>query len=299
MTPFLLGLIGIALSLPVPALLGRADWPYRSPAAGIVMWQSLALAAILATSGAGLSTALWLVSEDDPQPWRVALHVLLLLVGVLIWARFWWAVWTVWRRTGARRRRQRHLVDLLAEPEGDVSDRVGPALRVLQHESPVAYCLPDRTKSRVVVTSGAIEHLSADELRAVLEHERAHVSARHDLVLEGFEFLRAAYPRVLRTDAPLEQSRVMVELLADDAARRVAGDRALAGAIVALAGSQTPAGTLGVGSAATIRMARLRDPRSGWWAAGLAWAISVVVLVVPTVFLAGPWIFHAIDVLRG
>ncbi|GAA1732328.1 M56 family metallopeptidase [Aeromicrobium alkaliterrae] len=299
MTPFLLGLIGIALSLPVPALLARARWPYRSPAAGIVMWQSLALAAILATSGAGLATALWLVSEADPPVWRVAAHVAVLLVGVLVWARFWWAVSTVWRRTEARRRRQRHLVDLLAEPDADISARLGPALRVLQHESPVAYCLPDRTESRVVVSSGAIEHLTAAELRAVLEHERAHVSARHDLVLEGFEFLRAAYPRVLRTDAPLEQSRIMVELLADDAARRVAGERALAGAIVALAGSSAPAGALGSGTSATIRMDRLRDPSGGWWAAGLAWAISVVVLVVPTVFLAVPWIAHAVDVLLG
>ena len=66
MTPLLLGLIGVALALPVPALLARSSWPYRSPAAAIVMWQSLALAAILAISGAGLSTALWLVSQDDP-----------------------------------------------------------------------------------------------------------------------------------------------------------------------------------------------------------------------------------------
>jgi len=298
-TPLLLGLIGIALSLPVPALLGRTSWPYRSPAAGIVMWQSLALAAILATSGAGLSTALWLVAEDDPPAWRVALHVLALLVGVLVWARFWWAVWTVWRRTDARRRRQRHLVDLLGEHDASIAERVGPALRVLQHESPVAYCLPDRTESRVVVSSGAIENLTEEELRAVLEHERAHVGARHDLVLEGFEFLRAAYPRVLRTDAPLEQSRVMVELLADDAARKVTGDRALAGAIVTLAGSRAPEGTLGVGNEALLRIERLQRPPTTWWATALALTISAVVLVVPTVFLAAPWMVHAIDVLRG
>lgn len=294
MTPLLLGLIGIALTLPVPALLARTRWPYRSPAAGIVMWQSLALAAILATSGAGLSTALWLVSEDDPSAWRVALHVLVLAVGVLVWARFWWAVWTVWRATEARRRRQRQLVDLLGEPG---SDNLAPALRVLRHETPIAYCLPDRTEARVVVSSGAIEALDADGLRAVLEHERSHVRARHDLVLEGFEFLRAAYPKVLRTDAPLEQSRVMVELLADDAARRVTGDRALAGAIVALAGSAAPDGALGSGGSALIRLDRLREPPTRWWATTLALGISAVVLVVPTVFLAVPWIVHAVEVL--
>ena len=61
MTPIWLGLLGLALALPVPALLARSTWPLRAPRAGIVMWQSLAVAAILATSGAGLSSALWLV----------------------------------------------------------------------------------------------------------------------------------------------------------------------------------------------------------------------------------------------
>ncbi|MFT4188334.1 MAG: M56 family metallopeptidase [Aeromicrobium sp.] len=264
------------------------------PRRRIVMWQSLALAAILATSGAGLSTALWLVSHDDPPLWRVVAHVAVLAIGVLVWARFWWAVWTVWRRTEERRRRQRELADLLGESDGTI-----PALRVLRHDAPVAYCIPDRTQTRVVLSSATIEKLDADELRAVLEHERSHLSARHDLILEGFEFLRAAYPKLLRTDAPLEQSRVMVELLADDAARKAAGDRPLARAIVAMAGSAAPAGTLGAGGVATIRMRRLTDPPTRWWATALALTISAVVLVVPTVFLAIPWMAHAARVLIG
>ena len=43
--------------------------------------------------------------------------------------------------------------------------------------------------SRVVVSSGAIEALSDDELAAVLAHERAHLHARHDLVLFPFRSL--------------------------------------------------------------------------------------------------------------
>ena len=45
MTPIWLALIGLALALPVPAVLARATWPHLAPAAGIVLWQSLALAA--------------------------------------------------------------------------------------------------------------------------------------------------------------------------------------------------------------------------------------------------------------
>ncbi len=293
MTPIWLGLLGIALTLPVPALLARTSWPLRAPRAGIVMWQSLAVAAILATSGAGLSTALWLVSVNDPSPWRVGLHVAVLGVGILVWARFWWAVWTVWRSTDARRRRQRHLVDLLGEPDG-----AEPALRVLRHETPIAYCLPSRTDSRVVLSSGTIDALDRDELQAVLEHERSHVRARHDLVLEGFEFLRAAYPRFLRTDAPLHQSQVMIELLADDAARRVGGVKPVAKALVTLADAPTPAGALGVGSAAAVRLDRLRrsEPNDRV-AAAVMYAFSAAVVLVPTFVIAVPWMVHAWAVL--
>ncbi|GAA2079040.1 M56 family metallopeptidase [Aeromicrobium halocynthiae] len=293
MTPVALGLIGLALALPVPALLARARWPHRSPAAAIVMWQSLALAAILATSGAGLATALWLVTDEDPAPWRIVAHVVVLGVGLMVWARFWWAAWHVWRDTQRRRGRHRELVDLLGEPHG-----LAPAVRILAEQTPVAYCIPRLRDSRVVLSSGALENLDEESVAAVLEHERAHVRTRHDLVLEAFSVLRRAYPRVLRTDAPLRQSQLLVELMADDAARRRVGDAPLARAIVALAGSRTPAGALGAGGDALVRLERLRDAdRSSWWATTLAIAISCAVLVVPTVALAVPWMAHALEVL--
>ena len=289
MTPVLLGLIGLALALPVPAALARTSWPLLVPRAGIVLWQSFALAAVLAISGAALATALWLVTHDELTWWRVALHLTILGIGVLVWARFWWAAWSVYRETQTRRRRQRHLVDLLGEADG-----MAPALRILQEETPLAYCVPGITSSRIVVSQGTISTLSAAEYAAVLEHERAHVRRRHDLVLEAFTVLHRAFPRVLRTDAPLVQSQIMVELLADDAARRSHGDASVAGALVALAGAPTPAGALGSGGAAAVRMARLQrpDPRNPV-ASVAAYAISVVVLVAPTVLLAVPWMLHA------
>ncbi len=295
MTPVLLGLIGLALALPVPAVLARMSWPMLVPRAGIILWQSFALAAVLAISGAALSTALWLVTHDELTWWRVALHLTIMGIGVLVWTRFWWAAWTVYRETQARRRRQRALVDLLGEADG-----MAPALRILQEETPIAYCVPGIGSPRIVVSQGTISTLSAAEYAAVLEHERAHVRRRHDLVLEAFTVLHRAFPRFLRTDAPLVQSQIMVELLADDVARRSFGQAPVAGALVALAGSPTPAGALGVGGAATVRMSRLQqpDPRHPW-ASVAAYTISVVVLVAPTVLLAVPWMVHALAVLRS
>lgn len=293
MTPVWLGLIGLALVLPVPALLARASWPSRSPAAGVVLWQSLALAAVLAISGAALSTALWLVTSDLTW-WRIVLHVLILGIGVLVWARFWWAGWQVWRQTAERRRRHRELVDLLGEPYGAL-----PAVRILAERTPVAYCIPRRGDARVVISQGTVDALDADALQAVLEHERAHVRIRHDLVLEAFGVLHRAFPRPLRTDAPLRQSQVLVELMADDAARKITGDPPLARAIAALAGGVHPAGTLGASSDALLRLEHVRDESVGGrrCSAAASLTISALVLVAPTVLLAAPWIVHAVHQL--
>ena len=70
-----------------------------------------------------------------------------------------------------------------------------PDVRVLDHEVPLAYCLPGRRTSRVVVSAGTLGLLAGDEVDAVLAHERAHLRARHDLVLEAFDVLHRAFPR--------------------------------------------------------------------------------------------------------
>lgn len=292
MTPILLGLIGLALAHPVPALLG--DWPYRAPRAGIVLWQSLALAAVLAVLGSGLSTALWLVTPGDPSPVRVAEHFVVLALTIVIVVRLAWSIVSVGRDTRARRQRHRELVDLLAD-----IDAGEPALRILAGKTPMAYCLPGRVNARVVVSSGTVASLRTDELNAVLEHEHAHVRARHDLVLEGFTALHRAFPRGPKGDAALRHSKVMVELLADDAARQRTGAVPLARALVALAGRPTPSGALGAGSATQIRLDRLGASTDGHVGAAIAaYAIAGVVLVVPTVSLAVPWIAGAWQALR-
>ncbi|MFY0408365.1 M56 family metallopeptidase [Solicola sp. PLA-1-18] len=294
MTPVLLGVIGLLLAHPVPALLARARWPYRAPRAGIVLWQSLALAAVLAVLGAGLSTALWLVTPQDPSVLRIAVHVAVLALTVLVGGRLAWSIVTVGRDVRARRRRHRDLVDLLARVDDDE-----PSLRILADELPMAYCLPGVGATRVVVSAGTLDRLDAAEVDAVLEHERAHVRARHDLVLEGFTALHRAFPRGPRGDAALHHSEVLVELLADDRARRRCGAVPLARALVTLGtGAATPQGALGAGSAVQVRLERLGDDpdevRAGRLVSAVAaYAASAVVLVAPTLFLAVPWIASA------
>ena len=62
-------LVALLLVGPVPALLARATWPMRAPRASIVLWQSIALAAVLSAFSAGIAIASRLfVPGPDGRP---------------------------------------------------------------------------------------------------------------------------------------------------------------------------------------------------------------------------------------
>ncbi len=287
MTPALLALLGLILAGPAPALLGRATWPIRAPRAGIVLWQALALAAVLAIAGTGVSTALWLVKAEDPALWRMLLHSLLMTMAAVVVVRLIWSAARGARATRARRRRHRELVDMLGGRSG-----AEPALRILAARTPMAYCLPGVRNTRVVLSQGAMSQLRPAEVAAVLAHEHAHARARHDLVLESFAALHAAFPRGTRSEVPLRQSQLLVELLADDSARGRAGAMPLARALVALAGQRPPAAALAAGADASttrLRLERLATPRGERWReAACAYAAAAAILAVPTILAGVP-----------
>jgi hypothetical protein len=99
--------------------------------------------------------------------------------------------------TGLRERRRRHrdLVDLLGTPDAPAQPSRAlqrqDGLRVLDHPTPTAYCLPGQ-QQRIVLSAGVLDRLGPQEIGAVLAHERAHLGARHDLVLELFTVLHRA-----------------------------------------------------------------------------------------------------------
>jgi Peptidase family M48 len=286
MTPALLAVLGLLLAGPAPALLGRATWPLRAPRAGVVLWQALALAAVLAIVGTGISASLWLIQVEDPSWWRILGHSALMALTLVVLVRLAWSTARVARVTRARRRRHRELVDMLADRSG-----TEPELRILAAPTPMAYCLPGVRKNRVVVSRGAMRQLDPAEVAAVLAHEHAHVRARHDLVLESFAALHAAFPRGTRSEVPLRQSQLLVELLADDAARARTGALPLARALVALAGQTPPAAALAAGADASttrLRLERLATPRGGRCAAVCAYVAAAAILVVPTLFAGIP-----------
>src|SRR5699024_12812516 len=54
---------------PVPHVLSRARWPMRAPRAALVLWQAVAIAAVLSAFSAGLAVAArLLVPGPDGRP---------------------------------------------------------------------------------------------------------------------------------------------------------------------------------------------------------------------------------------
>ncbi len=290
-------IVALVLSGPVPAMLARATWPTRAPRAAIVLWQSIALAAVLSAFSAGIAIASRLfvpgpdgrptatiTSEIEALGWPLwTAYVIVFAVTLVIGARLTFAVLQVAIATRRRRAHHRMVVDLVGKSQGN-------HLRILDVAQPLAYCLPG-VRSRVVVSEGAVNALADNEMAAILSHERAHLRARHDLVLEMFTAVHAAFPRLVRSANALHAVRLLIELLADDAAVRAAGPTPLARALVACASGHTPSGALAAGGPTTVlRVRRLGGrPNSRVLAAG-TYLAAAAVLVVPTVALAVPWL---------
>lgn len=283
MTGLALAILAVALSWLLPPVLARASWLQWVPRAGVVLWQCVALAAVLAAIGAVLAAPeeAWRALSDEAQV-GPALFLAAAAAGIgagIIVVRL--LVTTVRLGLDTRRRRARHneMLDLLQSP---TSDRV----HVLASAVPMAYCVPGQA-GRVVVTEAAMRMLDEKQVDAVIEHERAHLRARHDLVREAFTALHVAFPRLVRSAVAREAVDHLLEILADQAARRQVPTEHLRTALAELARTHPEPRT-------RARLDLLDRPGPSGWKrrllAGMAYVMAAGVLVVPTAVLAGPWL---------
>jgi bla regulator protein blaR1 len=292
--------LGGLLAEPVPRILAAARWPARAPRSALVLWQAVGLAAGVTAIGAGVAYGLSPLAGSLPTAVGELLartahgrpfdrlggwHVAALLAAAALGLRLLGVLLLSAYRTTSDRRRHRALVDLLGTPSPDLG-----GARVLDHPEAVAYCLPG-LRSRVVLSAGVLRLLDAQEVSAVLAHERAHLSERHDLVVLPFVAWAGALPFL----PGIRRARVavhgLVEMVADDRARAVADPGTLAGAIARLGSTLAPRGGLAAGdSAVLVRVHRLLDaqpPLPAWipLAANLG---ALVLLVLPgALLLAG------------
>ena len=277
-----LAVLAVVLAWPVPLRLARADWARRHPAAGLVLWQAVGLAGGLALLTAELSLA----AVHRPGSWRGAVGSIatrpggLGLAGTIGLAAFLltgaWLIGVLVAstlRVAAARRRHRYVLDLLAVRDAEVPGDVS----VLTHAGSAAYSIPGR-RSRIVVSRGACEALDEAQLRAVVEHERAHLRQHHDVVVQPFVAWRNSFPFLSAAGLALRSVEELTEFLADDAARARAGDRALGEALSVMASAEHPV---------DARRDRLARPGDGTtrtlMVAGL---LACVIVLAPPILLA-------------
>ena len=273
----LLGTFATAIVLAA-CLLAGASWPRRSPGMAIVLWQALGLgwglAAVGALVGFGVSglaarrsdTGLQVTelaalrvgrlvtdgSSIGPVGLITALRLVSLAAGVALLALLVWILAAAAAAVLRARHRQWTLLGLLAHDDPKV-----PGALVVDHPAAAAYCVPG-LRSAIVISVGALNLLDADELAAVLAHERAHLRARHDLVLLPFTALLRAFRWSAVARAANADVALLVEMMADDRARKRQPARELATALLRVGvfgGGLAPVGALAVsGSASTANL---------------------------------------------
>ena len=279
--PFVLAGLAVLLAWVAPGLMARQRRFRRAPRAALVAWQAVTVGGILAALAAA-PAAVPLVLDDDSaldHPWWLLAAI---VVSGLVLGRLLWSGHNVGVRLRRMRAEQRQLVDIVA-----AHDR-GGRVRVLQHPTPTAYCIPGRG-ARVVLSQGVLDALPDDQLEAVIAHEEAHLRGRHDLLLEFFSVAHAAVPGLLRSDTALAEVRLLVEALADRAAARRTGEVATARALVALAGGRTPDAALGAGTTAPVRLRLLADGPAHPSLSALAYAYAGVAGALPLALLVVAW----------
>lgn len=227
----LLGLIATALAVPVPIALAAAAWPTRAPARALLLWQIIALAGGLSMIGAFAAAGAALVPSAAVAG-GVVLGAALAFTGYLL------SHLAVTLVVVARsRQRHRELLGLLTSPHPTRTETL-----VLEDSVPLAYCVPRGSHSLTVLSRGLLDRLDTEEVSAVIAHERAHLDQRHDVLLVAFRAWHSALPWFPIAARAAEEVDVLVELLADDTARRVVSDRSLARAIAAVAAVEPDGG---------------------------------------------------------
>jgi hypothetical protein len=304
----LLVVLGLTLAAPVSIALARARWPRRAPGWSLLLWQAVCLAAgfsvvaglaLLAVEpsghtlvGAGLNWWTSLVT-GELLVWRTACGMLSLAITVVLLASLARTAW----RTVSRRRLHRQMVDLLSRP---IPSRVplgaGCQMRLMDHRSAVAYTLPG-LHARLVLSTGLVDLLTPAELIAVVEHERSHLRARHDILIMPFQSWVAAFGRLRGVREAARSVGELTEMLADDVAAARSTPDALASALARVAlerrcGADGPApwSMATATTCVTDRVRRLQHPDPlPSIARSLIVVAAAVLLAVPATVLTLTW----------
>jgi len=295
----LLGYAALLLTAGVAAL-SRARWPDSAPRLAIAAWFALTGSAVASVLAGGLAlmvptvrvsadlagllaSCVMALRAQYAHPGGAALTGVGAVLALAVLARVTWCTVRALAQAARGRRRHRLRLSLVGRPDLQLG------AVIVRHHEPAAYCLPGH-RSRIVLSTAAIDTLDEGQLRAVLAHERAHLRGRHHLLVTLAGALNAAFPRVPAFRVAYEQVTRLAEFRADDEASAVAHRLAVAGALLSM-GAGVPDAALGAaGTADAARVRRLIDGPgaiSKTRAASIAFTATAMVLV-PLLLLAGP-----------
>jgi Zn-dependent protease with chaperone function len=255
-------------------MLGRARWTARAPLLAMITYLAAGWSVVAALGLAGLTLAVHTTALGGGLSHLIGACVLrlratyatpggavvagfgLTLAGAVV-ARTALTATTHLRAAGRQALQHAQTAQLVGHPE--------PALgaTLVDHPEPAAYCVAGRHPT-VVLTTGAVQALNADQLAAVLAHERAHLTGRHHRLIAMARIGRQVLPFVpLMRDADAQVAR-LAEMHADDAATRTCEPAPLATALVILAAGPSPAPALAAAATDAVqriqRMLRPAEP---------------------------------------
>lgn len=246
----LLGL-AIVLAWPAPIVLSRAHWTSRSPFTALLLWQAIALAGGLSMIGAflvwglsplgdnllsALSGFRRILTGEPGASLLTVVHVFALSTALLLGAHLVFTLLLTAYKVTRQRTRHRRLLALLSGPSSSI-----PGAVVVEHQAPVAYCLPGFNGSLTVLSRGLLDSLDEEGLRGVVAHERAHLDQRHDLLVLAFESWNQALPWLPTSRLARLAVQELIEMLADDAALEQVSREDLLRSLVTVASGMTPA----------------------------------------------------------
>lgn len=228
-------LLGAAALLIVgaPFLLARGAWRVAYPRLALALWHAAFAIGVLCAVASLLWTTAFacLMGSAGCTGWlEPTVVVIAAWVGL---AGFGAIVALVVSRTEplaeADRALRLQLTHLTATNR--CHDVRGVRVVVLESDVPVAFSVRG-DDARVVVTTRLERELTPAQLRAVIEHERAHLVQHHGFISQLAQVNRACLPAVPAAREFERTTKFLVELIADDAAARVVGAAAVANALL-------------------------------------------------------------------
>lgn len=153
------------------------------------------------------------------------------------------------------------LTPIATGPLHEYAARVGVGLFALHSSRPVAFCA-GLLRPRLVVSTGLLERLDAEEQRAVLVHELVHARSREPLKCMLARMAARTFFWLPALGALLERYLLLKELVADREAVTRTSRAALAGALTQVIAQPTPAGAVGMSEFAAARIDRLFEPEA-------------------------------------